>query len=223
MRSGKPERQGRHEPLRILSLTLQPGDELIVGNRLRQILDQARTICVSDRVEKGLWAHQKWIDIPPENQDDNTSTIPIRRSCHGCSVSSTEPSQYDIFLVLSHQRIRSADCQERLSRHDQGHVCRRRAWSSTWICSTPTLSTWPTRPRPTASTYGRTSKSTRAWTSPSIRCRRCDRAHLRHHRRGRTFLHRGYQGNAVDQAARRPSTTSSAPSRCRRKIPPSCL
>ena len=28
--------------LRILSMTLQPGEELIVGNRLRQILDKAR-------------------------------------------------------------------------------------------------------------------------------------------------------------------------------------
>ncbi len=32
----------RTNHLRILSLTLQPGEELIVGNRLRQVLDQAR-------------------------------------------------------------------------------------------------------------------------------------------------------------------------------------
>jgi len=32
----------RHNQLRILPITMQPGEELIVGNRIRQILNQAR-------------------------------------------------------------------------------------------------------------------------------------------------------------------------------------
>jgi hypothetical protein len=36
------QKVGRSNHLRILSLTLQPGEELIVGNRLRQVLDKAR-------------------------------------------------------------------------------------------------------------------------------------------------------------------------------------
>jgi seryl-tRNA(Sec) selenium transferase len=39
--SGNPK-SGRTNHLRILSLNLQPGEELIVGNRLRQVLDKAR-------------------------------------------------------------------------------------------------------------------------------------------------------------------------------------
>src|ERR1700723_3583863 len=39
--SGNPK-SGRTNHLRILSLTLQPGEELIVGNRLRQVLEKAR-------------------------------------------------------------------------------------------------------------------------------------------------------------------------------------
>jgi seryl-tRNA(Sec) selenium transferase len=39
-----PNRQRREDPnlLQIISMTLQPGEDLIVGNRLRQILDKAR-------------------------------------------------------------------------------------------------------------------------------------------------------------------------------------
>jgi len=39
-----PNRQRSEDPnlLQIISMTLQPGEDLIVGNRLRQILDKAR-------------------------------------------------------------------------------------------------------------------------------------------------------------------------------------
>jgi L-seryl-tRNA(Ser) seleniumtransferase len=39
-----PHRQRREPPnhVQIISMTLQPGEDLIVGNRLRQILDKAR-------------------------------------------------------------------------------------------------------------------------------------------------------------------------------------
>jgi hypothetical protein len=38
-RSGAP---ARHKALQVTSMTLQPGEELVVGNRLRQILNAAR-------------------------------------------------------------------------------------------------------------------------------------------------------------------------------------
>jgi seryl-tRNA(Sec) selenium transferase len=44
IRSNDPGRQQRQQPnrLQIISVTMQPGEDLIVGNRLRQILDKAR-------------------------------------------------------------------------------------------------------------------------------------------------------------------------------------
>jgi L-seryl-tRNA(Ser) seleniumtransferase len=38
----RPGATARHRPLQITSMTLQPGEELIVGNRLRQVLEKAR-------------------------------------------------------------------------------------------------------------------------------------------------------------------------------------
>jgi len=37
-----PRRPGRPPRMQIISMTLQPGEDLIVGNRLRQILNKAR-------------------------------------------------------------------------------------------------------------------------------------------------------------------------------------
>jgi seryl-tRNA(Sec) selenium transferase len=44
IRNNDPNRQRRDRPnhLQIISMTMQPGEDLIVGNRLRQILDKAR-------------------------------------------------------------------------------------------------------------------------------------------------------------------------------------
>ena len=44
IRDNDPHRQRREHPnhVQIISMTLQPGEDLIVGNRLRQILDKAR-------------------------------------------------------------------------------------------------------------------------------------------------------------------------------------
>jgi seryl-tRNA(Sec) selenium transferase len=44
IRDNGPHRQQREHPnqVQIISMTLQPGEDLIVGNRLRQILDKAR-------------------------------------------------------------------------------------------------------------------------------------------------------------------------------------
>jgi seryl-tRNA(Sec) selenium transferase len=44
IRDNDPKRQRREHPnqVQIISMTLQPGEDLIVGNRLRQILDKAR-------------------------------------------------------------------------------------------------------------------------------------------------------------------------------------
>ncbi len=44
IRNSDPNRQRRDRPnhLQIISMTMQPGEDLIVGNRLRQILDKAR-------------------------------------------------------------------------------------------------------------------------------------------------------------------------------------
>jgi L-seryl-tRNA(Ser) seleniumtransferase len=40
--TAKQHRAGRPPRLQIISMTLQPGEDLIVGNRLRQILNKAR-------------------------------------------------------------------------------------------------------------------------------------------------------------------------------------
>jgi L-seryl-tRNA(Ser) seleniumtransferase len=37
-----PARPGRADALRIVSLTLQPGEEVIVGRRIREVLSEAR-------------------------------------------------------------------------------------------------------------------------------------------------------------------------------------
>ncbi len=44
IRDNDPHREGREHPnhVQIISMTLQPGEDLLVGNRLRQILDKAR-------------------------------------------------------------------------------------------------------------------------------------------------------------------------------------
>ena len=44
IRNSDPNRQRRDRPnhLQIISMTMQPGEDLIVGNRLRQVLDKAR-------------------------------------------------------------------------------------------------------------------------------------------------------------------------------------